>query len=106
MQIALLHKHYEEDHLNQVKEQMKVLGAPVIRAIWSELYGMWLAVEGCHRLRAAFDLGYIPEIVNISNDDSVTIQIQLEDETFSVQDLLIDLNDSAPKTEILDFEEV
>jgi hypothetical protein len=57
MQIALLHKHYNGNHLEAVKTEMQNLGAPVIRAIWSETYGMWMAVEGCHRIRAAKDLG-------------------------------------------------
>ena len=51
MDVILYHKHYDKDHLNAVKAEMETLGTPTIKAIWSEMYGAWMAVEGCHRLR-------------------------------------------------------
>jgi hypothetical protein len=71
MDIILYHKHYNKEHLNAVKAEMETLGAPTIKAIWSEVYGAWLAVEGCHRLRAAAELGITPNIDDVSEEDVV-----------------------------------
>lgn len=78
MQIALFHKHYNETHLEEVKAKMLKLGAPKIRAIWSEAYGVWMAVEGCHRLRAAEALGICPIIIDVSNQKTLTVQLDEE----------------------------
>ena len=53
MKVALLHRHYNEGHLASVTEEMRMLGAPTIKAVWMETWQMWVAMEGCHRLRAA-----------------------------------------------------
>lgn len=103
MTIALLHKHYSEEHLAEVMEQMKELGAPTVRAIWSDLYGLWLAVEGCHRIRAAVELGEEVEIVDVSGEESIEIQEDGEMVSCKVEELLEELNDNAPYTEIIDF---
>jgi hypothetical protein len=103
MTIALLHKHYSEEHLAEVMEQMKELGAPTVRAIWSDLYGLWLAVEGCHRIRAAVELGEKVEIVDVSGEESIEIQEDGEMVSCKVEELLEELNDNAPYTEIIDF---
>lgn len=103
--IALFHSHYDKNHLEEVKEIMKTKGAPVIRAIWSELYGMWLAVEGCHRIRAAKELGLTPIIKDISNQKTVTYQFDCENVKKSISKLLYELNEDAHKTTIIDFEE-
>lgn len=78
MEIALFHNHYDEAHLEAVKAEMVKRGAPKIRAIWSETYGMWMAVEGCHRLRAAQALGIRPIIIDISNQKTLTVQLDGE----------------------------
>lgn len=103
MTIALLHKHYNEKHLEEVANEMATLGAPSIKAIWSELYGVWLAVEGCHRIRAAKQLGLEPIIDDISDDETVTMEIDGEDTEVLVQDMLEELTENAPRTEIMDF---
>lgn len=100
MEIALLHNYYTEKHLNEVKAEMVKRGAPVIRAIWSECYGMWLAVEGCHRIRAAKELGLTPIINDISNNNTVTIQ---EYGKVKVSVLAQELNDQAWKVEAISF---
>lgn len=43
-------------HLEAVKEDMIRLGAPKIRIVRHSM-GFWVALEGCHRIRAAHDLG-------------------------------------------------
>jgi|HubBroStandDraft_6_1064221.scaffolds.fasta_scaffold00345_18 hypothetical protein len=50
----------EPGHLRDVIEDMKTLGRPTIRCVdWrGELY----AIEGSHRLKAAFELGIVPNI--------------------------------------------
>lgn len=69
MKIALVHDHYDEEHLAKVIDEMKILGAPKIKAVWMECYGHWAALEGCHRIRAAKALGLIPEIDEVGYDD-------------------------------------
>lgn len=43
-------------HLKMVTEDMIRLGAPKIRIVRHSM-GFWVALEGCHRMRAAHDLG-------------------------------------------------
>lgn len=74
MVINLLHKHYNEQHLAEVVNEMKRLGTPTIRAIWSETYGEWMAIEGCHRLRAAQQLGITPIIKDVTAQKTITVQ--------------------------------
>ena len=104
MEIILTHKHFEQSHLEEVKNIMVTMGAPKIKAIWSEIYGAWLAVEGCHRIRAAKELNLIPEIIDISEDETVIMQIDGEDEEVNVSDLLEELTENAPKTDYISFE--
>ncbi len=75
MKIALVHKHYDENHLQEVIEQMKTFGAPKIYAVWMECYGHWAALEGCHRLRAAATLGLTPEIEEVEYSDEMCSSI-------------------------------
>lgn len=105
MEIALYHNHYTEQHLEEVKAEMVKRGAPVIRAIWSEAYGMWMAVEGCHRIRAAKALGIVPVIKDISNSKTVIIQIDGCNEKVNVAQLAEELTDQAYKAEVISFGE-
>ena len=103
MDVILYHKHYNQEHLNAVKAQMETLGAPTIKAIWSEMYGAWMAVEGCHRLRAAAELGLTPEIEDVSEEDVVVMQIDGEDVEVNVAELTEELENDAPKSHIIRF---
>lgn len=105
MQIALYHSHYEEDHLEAVATEMKTLGAPEIKCIWSECYGMWLAVEGCHRLRAAQLLDITPQIseIDLEDNETTTIQIDGEDVEVNTIELAIEVTDAAWQATILEF---
>lgn len=101
--IALYHKQYDPKHLEEVKSEMLKLGAPEIRAIWSEVYGVWMAVEGCHRLRAAHELGLTPVIINVTSEETITIQNDEQDVTVNTLDETIELTDNITKTQLLDF---
>jgi hypothetical protein len=70
MTIALFHRHYDEQHLQQVMQQMQTLGAPTIKAVWMENYQHWVALEGTHRILAAKMLGITPIIDDVDYDDS------------------------------------
>lgn len=105
MEIALIHSHYDNDHLQEVKKEMQELGAPSIRAIWSDLYGMWLAVEGCHRIRAAADLGIVPDMVDVSDEHSIVIELDGEDIEVDVADLAVELSDAAPRAAMVRFDD-
>jgi hypothetical protein len=65
MTVVLLHSHYDSEHLADVTRQMRELGAPSIRGIHDIINGMFIALEGCHRVRAAKDLGLAPELVDV-----------------------------------------
>jgi hypothetical protein len=69
MRIILAHDHYDGEHLVEVAAQMSELGAPTIRAIWVEAWDAWVALEGCHRIRAASGLGIIPIIKPLDYDE-------------------------------------
>ena len=103
MEITLYHKHYNEQHLDKVKSEMQALGTPTIRCIWSETYNMWMAVEGCHRLRAAKTLGLTPIIQDITNDEAAIIQIDEIDTEVGVADLAAELTDDVWQAEIIRF---
>lgn len=59
------------DHLAAVKAEMLTLGAPTIRAVDCGDYLM--ALEGCHRIAAAHELGLEPEFVVLAQDDMLDI---------------------------------
>ena len=48
------------------------MGAPTIKAVWMECWGVWAALEGCHRIRAAAELGLVPEIEEVEYSEDVT----------------------------------
>jgi len=68
MRIALLHDHYDEKHLADVKAEMKKLGAPTIKAVYLAGNDHYAALEGTHRILAAKDLGLVPIIDTIDYD--------------------------------------
>jgi len=75
MTIALVHDHYDQKHLDVVKAEMLIWGAPVIKAVWMECYQMYAALEGCHRIRAAYDLGLTPTIAEFDYDDVCDLEL-------------------------------
>ena len=105
MEITLLHNHYNEMHLEKVMEEMQTLGAPEIRCIWAEQYGMWMAIEGCHRLLAAEALGIRPIVIDVSVEDTLVIQSDGEDVEVSRVDLEEELADQAWQAVTVRFEE-
>ena len=104
MNIILLHKQYNEKHLTEVSAEMKNLGVPEIRAIWSEVYGAWMAVEGSHRIRAAYELGLTPQIIDISNDETAIIELDGIDTEVEIKDFFQELQDDAYASEIINFD--
>lgn len=51
---------------------MITLGAPKIKATWIECQGVWAALEGCHRIRAAKELDLEIIIEPIEYSDEIT----------------------------------
>lgn len=100
--ILLFHDHFDPQQLDKVQTEMQTLGAPTIRCIWSEMWGLWLAVEGCHRLRAAQALGLTPVIKDVSNQKTVSIQCDGEITRRNVKSLLDEIQSDPPST-VLDF---
>lgn len=73
MIIALVHDHFDVDKLEAVKAEMATLGAPVIKAVWMECFAHWAALEGCHRIRAAMELGLVPVINEVEYSEETTL---------------------------------
>ena len=103
MRIALVHNHYDPEKLEKVIEQMKELGAPEIHAVWMECYGHWAALEGCHRIRAAKELGYIPEIIKVDYSDEMASTVISYDggEDYAISEIC----DDSHRATIMEFEE-
>ena len=87
MLVKLLHNHYDSEKLEKVKEIMKAKGSPVIRVIWDDMNGIWMAIEGCHRIRAAKDLGLNIILKDVSEQKQVRYQQDDESVRVSVKKL-------------------
>ena len=98
MKIALAHNHYNADHLAKIKSEMVTLGTPKIKAVWMEAYGHFAAIEGCHRLRAAHELGLTPEIEEVEYSDALADGAE---DGLTVEQIA----DSSYNSEILEFAE-
>jgi len=55
------HEPYENGHLGKVVNDMIVAGQPTIRVV--EQNGSYYALEGSHRLAAAYQMGIEPKLV-------------------------------------------
>jgi hypothetical protein len=73
-------------HLEYVKKEMKKLGVPKIRAIWSKTHNIWFAAEGSHRIAAAHKVGIIPIIIDITGEDAI-VQKNEEDTQMTAREL-------------------
>ncbi len=73
MYILLVHDSFDPAHLETVKAEMLVMGAPTIKAVKLD-DNLYAALEGCHRLRAAHALGLTPEIEEIEYSEEVTTE--------------------------------
>lgn len=74
MNIILINQA-DSEHLNEVKAEMKEMGAPSIKAVWMECWGSWVALEGSHRITAAADLGLTITIEEIEYSDKAVVDI-------------------------------
>jgi hypothetical protein len=101
--IALLHNHYDEEKLESIKDEMKNLGAPRIKAVWMEVWGVWAALEGCHRIRAAKDLGLVPEIQEVEYSEDVTLE-EIGCECDNPGLTVADVADMAFESEVVEFD--
>jgi hypothetical protein len=103
MKIALVHNHYSEEHLAEVVEQMKARGVPKIHAVWMPCYDHYAALEGCHRIRAAKELGLTPEIIEVDYSDEMasTILGYDGDEDYPISEIC----DDSYKSTIVEFDE-
>ena len=105
MRVYLLHEHYDVAHLEAVKDQMAILGAPVIRAVYVARVDAWVALEGCHRLRAAHDLGITPEIEEVEYSEDALVRDIVGDPDIKDDVRIDDYIDNLNDTVFLDFNE-
>lgn len=84
------HKLTKQDaeHLAEVTATMQERGAPTIRALWAPEHGVWLALEGSHRLRAAADLDLVPVVQELALDEVVEHDLQDYASPCAVRELL------------------
>ena len=75
-----------DDHLEYVTEEMGRLGAPRVRAIWSETHRSWFAAEGSHRIAAAHRAGIVPTVIDITGQGA-TVQREEEDRAMTADEL-------------------
>lgn|SRR5574344_749998 len=103
MYIALAHKQYDEDHLEEVKKEMLEKGAPVIRAVYVECYDCYVALEGCHRIRAAKELGLTPVIDELDYDDIKDLPMNSDGFDFDNDDTFESFLDTAHRRTMIQF---
>jgi hypothetical protein len=60
-----------DEKVEAVKAEMRKLGAPKIRVVDCKDY--YMAIEGCHRLMAAADLGIAPCLTVLDREDTVEV---------------------------------
>jgi hypothetical protein len=74
--LILLHSHYDAAHLELVKVYMAEHGAPTLHAV-DMGEGIYYLLEGCHRARAAAELGVAINLelvdYDYERDDELTI---------------------------------
>lgn len=71
IRISLLHDHFDQDHLEKVIEEMKILGAPTVKVLDTGAGNIIQALECSHRLRAAEILGKTPILEYVSPDNTI-----------------------------------
>lgn len=68
MRVVAKHLPYDDGHLAEVLDTMRLCGAPTIRVVRFD--GDLLALEGSHRLAAAHQLGLEPRLVVLETGES------------------------------------
>lgn len=103
MQIILPHDHFDADHLEAVVAEMRVLGAPTIKAVdMTDLYGAFVSLEGSHRIRAAAILGLKPIIDEVEWSDTATTDDVVPgsyDDCWTIEEIV----DAAPANSTITF---
>lgn len=66
--------HPDPTHLAAVRAEMLRLGAPTVRVVRDEAQGLYLALEGSHRLAAARELGIVPILQVIPEDELISCE--------------------------------
>jgi ParB-like chromosome segregation protein Spo0J len=69
--LRIPHPAYDEEKLESVKTKMRKVGPPIIRVVSYPDY--YMAIEGCHRLTAAAELGFAPVLVVLATNDPVQV---------------------------------
>jgi hypothetical protein len=102
MRIALLHQSFDPQHVENVKAEMRKLGAPEVKAVYMPCYDMYVALEGCHRIRAAKELGLTPIISSVEYSDTVTtsdLGLEFGGDSWTIAEIA----HSAANAEIIEF---
>jgi hypothetical protein len=68
--LYLVHPIWDEK-VEDVKAKMRILGAPTVRVV--DLGDCYMAIEGCHRLMAAAELGIAPVLIVLTEHDLIEV---------------------------------
>jgi hypothetical protein len=60
-----------DEKVETVKAEMRNLGAPHIRVV--DCHDHYMAIEGCHRLMAASNLGIAPRLIVLNRENKVEV---------------------------------
>jgi hypothetical protein len=69
--LRIPHSAYDAEKLEIVKTEMRRRGVPTIRVVRYPNY--YMAIEGCHRLTAAAELGFAPVLVVLAANELVEV---------------------------------
>ena len=103
MNIILVHDHFDTEHLETVKSEMLKLGQPTIKATYIEMYDSFVALEGCHRIRAAKELGLNINIEEIDVNEYYNTEISEIVEGMETECTLGELIDSCTTRKSIKF---
>lgn len=80
MNIILPHGDINKNKLETIKSQMKYYGSPTIRCVKKDMF--LFALEGAHRIQAAYESGIEPKIELIKYEKNVFIDDLISDSTY------------------------
>ncbi len=103
MNLILPHSYFDQKHLEEVISEMKTKGAPIIKAVDTG-EGVWVALEGSHRIRAAKELGLIPVIDEIEYSEELTTDDVIPGQ-YQDNWTIAEIVEKAYQSEIVEFED-
>ena len=104
MVAVVLLNEAQEEHLKEVESYMLENGTPVIKVVFDESAGVYVALEGSHRLHAAKALGITPifEEYDLDVDCMLSDYVDLDADDYPMAEIVGDYW----RRPIIDFNQV